>query len=41
MTKAVPVVGAGVGATIDFSTTWIIAKRAKKVFEGNNIINLV
>ncbi|EJV9522305.1 EcsC family protein [Listeria monocytogenes] len=41
LTKAVPVVGTGVGATIDFSTTWIIAKRAKKVFEGNNIINLV
>lgn len=39
--KVVPVVGAGVGASIDFSTTWAIAKRAKKVFEGNNIINLV
>ncbi|GMC15055.1 hypothetical protein L5D_17570 [Enterococcus faecalis] len=40
LTRAVPVVGAGVGATIDFSTTWVIAKRAKKVFEGNDIINL-
>lgn len=39
--KVVPVVGAGVGASIDFSTTWAIAKRVKKVFEGNNIINLV
>lgn len=39
--KVVPVVGAGVGASIDFSTTWAIAKKAKKVFEGNNIINLV
>jgi uncharacterized protein (DUF697 family) len=39
--KVVPVVGAGVGASIDFSTTWAIAKRAKKVFEGNNSINLV
>lgn len=40
LVKVVPVVGAGVGASIDFSTTWAIAKRAKKVFEGNNIINL-
>lgn len=40
LTRVVPVVGAGVGATIDFSTTWVIAKRAKKVFEGNDIINL-
>lgn len=39
--KVVPVLGAGVGASIDFSTTWAIAKRAKKVFEGNNIINLI
>jgi uncharacterized protein (DUF697 family) len=30
--KVVPVVGAGVGASIDFSTTWAIAKRAKKSF---------
>lgn len=40
LVKVVPVVGAGVGASIDFSTTWAIAKRAKKVFEGNNSINL-
>lgn len=38
--KVVPVVGAGVGATIDYATTKAIAKRAKKVFEGNNMINL-
>lgn len=37
--KVVPVVGAGIGATFDYTTTWTIAKRAKKIFEGNNVIN--
>lgn len=40
ITKIVPIVGAGVGATIDYTTTKVIANRAKKVFEENNIINL-
>lgn len=30
LVKVVPIVGAGVGASIDFSTTWAIAKRAKR-----------
>lgn len=40
LTKSVPIVGAGVGATFDYTTTWAIAKRAKKVFEGNSVINI-
>jgi len=36
LTKSVPIVGAGVGGTIDFVTTKLIANRAKKVFVGNN-----
>jgi len=40
LTKAVPIVGAGVGGSIDFFTTKAIAKRAKKVFLENNIINI-
>lgn len=40
LTKAVPVVGAGVGGAIDYVTTKAIANRAKKVFIGGNIIDL-
>lgn len=40
LTKIVPVVGAGVGGTIDFVTTKTIANRAKKVFVGNNVIDV-
>ncbi|MGY3765246.1 EcsC family protein [Vagococcus vulneris] len=40
LTKVVPVVGAGVGGTIDFITTKFIANRAKKVFAGNNVIDV-
>lgn len=40
LTKIVPVVGAGVGRTIDFVTTKTIANRAKKVFVGNNVIDV-
>ncbi|MDT1957392.1 EcsC family protein [Carnobacterium divergens] len=38
--KVIPIIGAGVGATFDYTTTRLIANRAKKVFEGNNVINL-
>ena len=38
--KSVPVVGAGVGALMDYSTTKLIANRAKKMFEGKDIINI-
>lgn len=40
LTKIVPLVGAGVGGTIDFVTTKAIASRAKKVFVGNNVIDV-
>lgn len=40
LTKVIPVVGAGVGGTIDFVTTKTIANRAKKVFVGNNVIDI-
>ncbi|WP_265458597.1 EcsC family protein [Enterococcus sp. HY326] len=40
LTKSVPVVGAGIGATFDYATTFTIANRAKKMFEENNLINL-
>lgn len=38
--KLVPIVGAGIGSTIDWTSTWTIANRAKKIFEGNNVINM-
>ena len=38
--KSIPIVGAGVGALMDFTTTKLIANRAKRMFEGNDIINI-
>ncbi|MBM7690550.1 EcsC family protein [Enterococcus ureilyticus] len=38
--KLVPIVGAGIGSTIDWTATWTIANRAKKIFEGSNVINM-
>lgn len=38
--KLVPVVGAGVGAAFDYTSTRIIAVRAKKVFVGDDVLDL-
>lgn len=38
--KAVPLVGAGVGSTYDYTTTKVIANRAKKMFIENGQINI-
>ncbi|WDC91347.1 EcsC family protein [Latilactobacillus curvatus] len=40
LAKAVPVIGAGIGASADYITTLTIARRAKKVFEGNDMFNI-
>lgn len=38
--KAVPLFGAGVGSVMDYSTTKVIATRAKNFFHSGGIINI-
>lgn len=38
--KAVPLIGAGIGSTFDYSTTKIIGNRAKKIFCSDGVINI-
>lgn len=38
--KTVPLLGAGVGSAFDFTTTKIIANRAKRLFQENGYINI-
>lgn len=38
--KAVPIIGAGVGSAFDYTTTKIIASRAKSFFRSNGIIDI-
>lgn len=40
MGKAIPILGAGFGSVFDYSTTKIIANRAKKVFSEDGFINI-
>lgn len=37
--KAIPLLGAGVGAVFDFTTTKVIANRAKKLFGEDGNLN--